>query len=495
MARPAQAYNRRQRGRRAVCHEGVAGLAGPQSRLYDGFMGRYAATIRFAFLALLAFGWPAIGMAEGRRVQIITSFPPSFFEPFRSAFRKNHPDIAVEVVQRKTTAAVIDIRAQKRPEADLFWASAPDAFELLKRANLLAPVQPRKTGAPETIAGYPVNDPDHRYLGFAVSGYGLVYNPAYLAARGLPVPRTWADLAAPVYAGHIGLTSPARSGTTHLMVEALLQSLGWERGWALWSVIGGNLATITARSFGVTAGVARGRFGIGISIDFLTEARTGDGETNRFVLPGETLFAPASIARLATSPNPKEAELFIDFVLSPEGQKMLREPRIGRLAISPSAYAPDETPPHLSETEGIFNRTGFDAGLSAGRYELVNLIFDEWITFRRTEHARLWRGLQTMEAALLTRPDEQAARLLTQARAALTQPPISTAELGEPGRFQNIVRVPRGLPVPEEQARIETDIRNAIAARATEASDNLQRAAERLAALGWRDENLTGARP
>ena len=174
---------------------------------------------------------------------------------------------------------------------------------------------------------------------------------------------------------------------------------------------------------------------------------------------------------------------------------MLREPRIGRLAISPSAYAPDETPPHLSETEGIFNRTGFDAGLSAGRYELVNLIFDEWITFRRTEHARLWRSLQAMEAALLTRPDEQAARLLTQARAALTQPPVLAAELEKTDRFRNIVRVPRGLPVPEDQARIEADIRTAIATRAAEAGDSLQQAAERLAALGWRDESLTGARP
>jgi len=458
-------------------------------------MGRFAVTIRLVLLALLAFGWPASGMAEGRRVQIITSFPPSFFEPFRSAFRNRHPDIAVEVAQRKTTAAVVDIRTNKRPDVDLFWASAPDAFELLKRAKLLAPLQPRKTGAPETIAGYPVNDSDGRYLGFAVSGYGLVYHPAYLSARGLPVPRNWADLAAPVYAGHIGLTSPARSGTTHLMVEALLQSLGWERGWALWSAIGGNLATITARSFGVNAGVARGRFGIGISIDFLTEANAAEGEGNRFVLPGETLFAPASIARLATSPNPKEAELFIDFVLSPEGQRMLREPRIGRLAVSPSAYGQEETPPHLSEIEGIFNRTSFDAGLSAGRYELVNLIFDEWITFRRAEHARLWRSLQAMEAALLTRPDEQAARLLTLARAALTQPPVSAAELEKADRFRNLVRVPRGLPAPEEQARIEADIRNAITARAAEANDNLQKAAERLAALGWRDEGLTGVRP
>lgn len=449
------------------------------------------------WLALSVLGWLVASPAEARRVQVITSFPPSFFEPFRAAFRTRHPDIAVEIVQRKTTAAVADIHAQKRLEADLFWASAPDAFELLKQAGLLAPLQPRSTGAPESIAGYPVNDPAGRYLGFAISGYGLVYNPSYLAARGLPVPRNWSDLAAPVYAGHIGLTSPARSGTTHLMVEALLQSLGWERGWALWSAIGGNLATITARSFGVTAGVARSRFGIGISIDFLTETGSADGEPNRFVLPEETLFAPASIARLAASPNPKEAELFIDFVLSPEGQKLLREPKIGRLAVSPSAYGPDETPPHLSETAGLFSKTRFDAGLSASRYELVNIIFDEWITFRRTEHARLWRNLQLMEAALLGHPDEQAAQLLTQARASLTRPPVAAAELQKPERFRNLVRVPRGLALPEAQARIEAEIRGAIAAQAAESADTLRRAAERLAAAGWAgaEDGLAGGRP
>lgn len=434
---------------------------------------------------MIALGWSTACPAEGRRVQLITSFPPSFFEPFRNAFRNRHPDIAVEVVQRKTTAALADIHARKRPDADLFWASAPDAFELLKRAGLLAPLRPRATGAPETIAGYPVNDRDGHYLGFAISGYGLVYSPSYLAARGLPVPRNWSDLAAPVYAGHIGLTSPARSGTTHLMVEALLQSLGWDSGWALWSAIGGNLATITARSFGVTAGVARNRFGIGISIDFLTETGSAEGESTRFVLPEETLFAPASIARLATSPNPKEAELFVDFVLSLEGQKLLRAPQIGRLAVSPAAYGPDETPPHLSDTAGLFSNARFDAALSAGRYELVNLIFDEWITFRRAEHAKLWRTLQVLEAALLSHSDEAAARLLTQARAALSRPPVSAAEMSQPERFRSLRHVPRGLAIPEEQARIEAGIRGTIAAQATEGASALRQAAERLVAAGW----------
>lgn len=443
-----------------------------------------SAGLMLALAIVVLSGWSGAA-AEGRRLQIVTSFPPAFFEPFRAAFRSRQPQILLEIVQRKTTAAVAELKNGQRPEADLFWASAPDAFEILKRAGRLAPLAPRPTGAPESIAGYPVNDPGGRYLGFAVSGYGLVYNGAYLEARALPVPRNWSDLTAPVYAGHIGLTSPARSGTTHLMVEGLLQSYGWDQGWALWSAIGGNLATVTARSFGVTAGIARGRFGIGISIDFLTEANPEAAGASRFILPDETLFAPASIARLASGPNPDEAELFIDFILSPEGQRMLRAPRIGRLAVSPSAYDGDEAPPHLAETGGLFSKARFDATLSASRYELVNLVFDEWITFRRNEHARLWRRLHAMEAALLKNPDEAAALLLTQARAALVRPPVSAAELERPERFRDLVRVPRGLAVPEPQARLEADIRERIAKAASEATASLREAGEKLAALGW----------
>jgi hypothetical protein len=146
---------------------------------------------------------------------------------------------------------------------------------------------------------------------------------------------------------------------------------------------------------------------------------------------------------------------------------------------------------------GLFNRTRFDAGLSAGRYELVNIIFDEWITFRRAEHARLWRSLQGMEAALRAYPDQQAARLLTEARGALTRPPVAVADLGQPERFRDLVRVPRGLAVPEAQARIEAEIRSAIAAQAADAAAKLRQAAERLATAGWTnsDDGLAGGLP
>lgn len=423
------------------------------------------------------------------KVRVLTSFPPQFLEPLQSAFRIRHPEISLEFVQRKTTTAVADIVGE-RHRADIFWASAPDAFEILKRAGRLAALNPRPTGAPDLIAGYPVNDPDLTYLGFALSGYGFVYNPDYLEKRGLPVPRGWSDLAAPIYAGHIGISSPSRSGTMHLMVEAILQVYGWDRGWGIWSEIGGNLATVTARSFGVSAGVARGRFGLGPTIDFLANPEGMPKESTRFALPEETLFVPASIAVLADAANRYGAERFVDFVLSPEGQSLLLDPAVARLPISPAVYpAGGTTVGNPFQRDGLFARGLFDAGLSAARYELVNIIFDEMITFRRSELGRMWRSVRALELALSERSDADLAKLVSNARSALARPPLSGAEAMELERWRDLVRVRRGLPTPERQARLEARIKARI-------DENMQLAARALAdaaaRLGNTDRDADG---
>jgi phosphoglycerate transport regulatory protein PgtC len=449
-------------------------------------------------VALLAHWALLTGAAAGERAQsvrVLTSFPPQFLEPFRKAFGTRHPEISLEFVQRKTTTAVADIIGE-RHQADIFWASATDAFEILKRAGRLAVLQPRPTGAPAQIAGYPVNDPDLTYLGFALSGYGFVYNPSYLEARGLPVPRRWSDLAAPIYAGHIGISSPSRSGTMHLMVEAILQVYGWDRGWGIWSEIGGNLATVTARSFGVSAGVARGRFGLGPTIDFLANPEGVPKGSTQFSLPEETLFVPASIAILSDAANREGAKRFIDFVLSTEGQTLLLNPAVSRLPISPAAYPVSGTVDgNPFQREGLFARGLFDAGLSAARYELVNIIFDEMITFRRSELERIWRSVRRLEEILSERSDTELARLVSDARSALTQPPLSGAEAMALERWRDLIRVPRGLPTPEPQARLEAGIKAKIEENMRRAERAVADATSRLGPVDQDTHALEAVRP
>ena len=83
----------------------------------------------------------------------------------------------------------------------------------------------------------------------------------------------------------MALSSPSRSGTTHLTVETILQGEGWDKGWSQLLEISGNSAQITERSFGVPDGVNNGQFGIGIVIDFFGLSSKYSGFPVEFVYP------------------------------------------------------------------------------------------------------------------------------------------------------------------------------------------------------------------
>ena len=403
----------------------------------------------------------AAGRDARAAVTVLTSFPSGFYEPVRDAFEAAQPDWRLRVVNTKTTAAISQLQDRADDGVDVFWASAPDAFEVLKAARRLEPVAPRPTGAPPTVGNQPINDPDGAYLGFALSGYGLLWNQRYLDRHGLPTPKRWEDLRRPVYARHLGITAPSRSGTMHLMVETVLQMQGWERGWATWLEIAGNLATVTARSYGVVDGVAKGRFGAGLSIDFLGHSSGPGQEDLRFAYPADSLFHPASVALLRGAPNPDGARAFIDFLLSPAGQALLVRPDIQRLPVRPDTYAaapagyPD---PYRTETgDDLFL---FDRALSGARYELVNLLFDELVTFRVKTLNRVWQLIHDGEARLSALygtdgHEPVAADLLRAARAAATAVPVSAAEAADPAFSLALRRPARGLPVSSRQAALE----------------------------------------
>ena len=134
----------------------------------------------------------------------------------------------------------------------------------------------------------------------------------------------------PVYHGHVGMSAPSRSGTTHLTVETVLQGMGWEAGWAEWKSIAGNFKTVTERSFVVPDGVNSGQFGLGIVIDFFGLSSQASGFPVEFVYPTVTTLVPANFAIVKNAPNPDAASVFIEYLLSPEGQEVLLDPKIHR---------------------------------------------------------------------------------------------------------------------------------------------------------------------
>ena len=379
-------------------------------------------------LAVLVLSTGA-AMSNGK-INIITSFPDSMTGPIDAAFEAANPQYDLEVLNKKTSAGVKFIQeTSDNNTSDIFWASAPDAFEVLKNDDLLADVSIKSEGIPDMIGAYPLNDPDGKYYGFAGAGYGIMWNERYLKANGLEPAAEWDDLAKPEYHGHVGMSAPSRSGTTHLTVETLLQGEGWDRGWATWKRVAGNFSTVTERSFGVPDGVNTGNFGLGIVIDFFGFSSKASGFPVNFHYPTITSLVPANVGVVSNAPNEAGAVAFIEYLLTPEGQEVLLNPAIMRLPINPATYAnAPEGFPNPFEDSTIGATVKFDVAKSGARYNLVNSMFDVMITYRLDDLRETVGAIHKAEAIHADSGNEAAKAKIAEALALVDANPIDEAQ-------------------------------------------------------------------
>jgi len=394
---------------------------------------------KLAALALLAL--PAVPAFAQQTVTVITSFPRELTAAYKAAFEKRNPDMKVEILNKSTVAGIAFVRetaAGQRP--DVFWASAPDAFEVLKRDNLLvaAPDVDNKA-IPAKIGNYPINDPKGFYKGQALAGYGIMYNTRYLRANKLPAPKEWTDLLGAQWFGHVAMTSPSRSGTMHLTVETILQGEGWDKGWNQILQMAGNSAQITERSFGVPDGINNGQFGAGPVIDFFGLAGRYSGFPVEFVYPQMTSIVPANIALVAGSRNNAGGKRFVQFALSQEGQELLLTPAISRLPVLPYSTFGNKIPAGYPNPDEIVKRSKvqFNADRSEDRYSIVHSLFDQTITFRLKELQAATRAIHEAETKLATKNNAQGRELLKQARD-LAFSPVLSAQIAGQKDFQKL---------------------------------------------------------
>ncbi len=418
-----------------------------------------AAAVAAAFLPLAA---------SGETITVVTSFPKELTAAYKKAFEAKFPSDKLEILNKNTAAGIAYVREQpvgQRPE--VFWASAPDAFEVLAKAKLLQKIGPGNPAIPAKVGNYPVNDPEGFYRGQALAGYGLMWNTRYMKANNVPEPKEWADLVRPAYFGHLAISSPSRSGTTHLTVETILQGEGWAKGWEQMLAICGNSAAITERSFGVPDGVSNGQYGIGLVIDFFGLAAKNSGMPVEFVYPSVTSIVPANIALIEGAKSSAAGMRFIDFTLSEEGQTLLLQKEISRLPVLPSIYA--KAPAGYPNPFGgkIQAKVNFDSNLSESRYFIVRSMFDQMITFRHKELVAATKAIHDAERRLKGKASPQ----LAEARK-LAFSPIIDERAASDEKLQALFRAEKSnAEATKQKAKVEEDW-------ATKAKANYARAAE-----------------
>jgi len=215
------------------------------------------------------------------------------------------------------------------------------------------------------------------------------------------------------------MARPARSGSSHLMVEQLLQTRGWQDGWTYLLSLAGNLSTLTARSFAVPNGLIQGRFDIGLTIDFLAQSKSKQLD---FTYGRPIMLTAAQVGLLTGGLAQDHACAFLRMVLSEIGQRLLLTPEISRIPISPKVReSADSVPTDVIDAlrlEWIL----YDARLSAHRYWAVNALFDVMITETLAQRKSLWARLDQLRG--VADPTQ-----LEEIRSLLTKPVASEVEI------------------------------------------------------------------
>jgi ABC-type Fe3+ transport system substrate-binding protein len=279
---------------------------------------------------------------------------------------------------------------------DLVFGGGVDSFLELAGGDVLASA-PISGGLlatlPQSLSGAPLRDSKNRWFAVALSTFGIVCNKVAAAHFKLPLPSRWSDLARPEYFGLIGAADPRKSGSMHAIYEVILQGYGWQRGWEIIRGLGANVRVFSGSAMQVAKDLSTAEILCAVSID--THAgdaiRKMGADRVWFILP--SYLRPVNgdgIAMLRGAPNRTAAIRFIEFLLSPAGQRIWYGRRgspggpqafeIGKLPVRPDIYGSIES---AAITEGSPfdwpHVLAYDPALASRRWVVVNDLFGSFV--------------------------------------------------------------------------------------------------------------------
>jgi len=191
-----------------------------------------------------------------------------------------------------------------------------------------------------------------------------------------------------------------------------------------------------------------------------------------------TPIVPANVGLVKNGPNSENAKRFINFLLSEEGQLLLFKPDIGRLPVIPELYAkaPAGYPNPFKMKLG---KLDFNSEISSVRYDLLNSLFDQIITFRLGELKEAWGAIYKAEKAIEEAKKKKkdvtkAVAMVTEARSLVSKVSVSESKAND----KEFNKAFKGKVKTETRAKLETEWDATAKANYSKAKELASRAME-----------------
>lgn len=280
--------------------------------------------------AMFSFGVVSTALAD-TELTVYTAMENEQLAGYKKAFEAKHPDIEIKWVRDSTGIITAKLLAEKEnPRADVIWGLYASSVALMGKEGMLEAYAPAGLDKIDSKFRDTRNPP--LWVGNGVEATAICVNAAEAKKQNLPIPTSWEDLTKPVYKGKIVMPNPASSGTGYSAVNAWLQIMGEEKGWAFMDRLHANIGQYTHSGSKPCTQAAMGEYPIGISLDFRAVTLKRQGAPLEIVLPSEGLGLDInSVALIKGSKNLEAAKKLEDFAVSEQAFK-LYQPNAAALA-------------------------------------------------------------------------------------------------------------------------------------------------------------------
>jgi iron(III) transport system substrate-binding protein len=275
-------------------------------------------------------GSAAGGASSGAKTPLVVYSAQGYDSDVTKAFTAA-TGIPVNLVDDSTGPLLTKVQAEKNnPQWGLLWVDGDTAFAALDKEGMLAPYTP---GAALTQAGQALVPSDHSYIPVSTTVMAAV---VYNAAKTSAVPSTYEDLATAPYQGRVGMNDPAQSGPTFPFIAGMMNQLGGQSngvaaGEAYFSKLKSNGLHVYPTNGDTLHALETGQIDYGViqssaaAGEVLKAKKSATFDPKVVYLPKTTLLPGViGIDQKAPADVQAEAKQFVDYVLSPAGQKVMQ---------------------------------------------------------------------------------------------------------------------------------------------------------------------------
>lgn len=258
---------------------------------------------------------------EGKLLWYTTLIVNQALKPIKQAFEKKYPYVQVEYHRADSEALAQRMLAEyqaKRYDVDVLDGTS--TIVMLKKAGYI-----QRFSTPQ-LRDYPARLKESQGYWAVPNLYFMTlgYNTKLVAAN--EVPKSLSDLLNPKWKGKMVWNTSGGSGAPVFLGNTLI-TLGEQKGMAyLKQLTAQNVAKSTASARAVMDMVVAGEYAIGINMfnyHAVISRAAGAPVDWQAIEPVPALVKTLGLAKNA--PHPHASMLFIDFLLSKDGQKILQE--------------------------------------------------------------------------------------------------------------------------------------------------------------------------